>query len=480
MIRHKTDEKQLMSTQSIAKDALLASLPQPWPESLLPAIQQQIATSNRSLIVLDDDPTGTQTVYDLPVLTEWTVEALRAELALGTPTFYILTNSRSLPLPQAQALNAEIGRNLLAAAQATGRDFAVVSRSDSTLRGHYPGETDALAAALGQQVDATLIIPFFLEGGRFTINDVHYVAEGDQLVPAAQTPFARDAAFGYQNSDLRAWVAEKTGGRVVADTVAAITIDDVRVGGPQVVAQKLLALPMDAVCIINCAGTRDMEVFVSGLLMAEAAGRHYLYRTAATFVQVRAGLAPRALLSAAELSLPKTGGGLVVVGSYVPKSTTQLNALLAQPDLLPIEMNVDALLDHAQQAQEIQRAIAQTTAALSAGQDVVIYTSRRLITGADAVSSLAIGQRVSASLVAIVQGLGVRPRYLIAKGGITSSDLATKALGVKRALVRGQILPGIPLWEIGAESRQPGLVYIVFPGNVGGDDALVQARQKLR
>ena len=469
-----------MSTQPMPKDALLASLPQPWPESLLPTIQQQLAAGQRSLIVLDDDPTGTQTVYDLPVLTEWTVATLRAELALGTPTFYLLTNSRSLPLPAAQELNAEIGRNLLAAAQATGRDFAVVSRSDSTLRGHYPGETDALTAALGQQVDATLIIPFFLEGGRFTINDVHYVAEGDQLVPAAATPFARDAAFGYHNSDLRAWVEEKTAGRVAAAAVASITIDDVRLGGPDAVAQKLLNLPTGSVCIVNCAGTRDMEVFVSGLLKAEAAGRHFLYRTAATFVQVRAGLAPRALLTAADLNLPTTGGGLIVVGSYVPKSTTQLNALLAQPDLVQVEVNVDALLDDGQQAGEVARTIAVTTNALQRGQDVVVYTSRRLITGADAVSSLAIGQRVSASLVALVQGLGVRPRYLIAKGGITSSDLATKALGVKRALVRGQILPGIPLWEVGVESRYPGLVYVVFPGNVGGDDALVQARQKLR
>ena len=469
-----------MSTQPMPKDALLASLPQPWPESLLPTIQQQLAAGQRSLIVLDDDPTGTQTVYDLPVLTEWTVASLRAELALGTPTFYILTNSRSLPLPAAQELNAEIGRNLLAAAQATGRDFAVVSRSDSTLRGHYPGETDALTAALGQQVDANLIIPFFLEGGRFTINDVHYVAEGDQLVPAAATPFARDAAFGYHNSDLRAWVEEKTAGRVATAAVASITIDDVRLGGPDAVAQKLLTLPTGSVCIVNCAGTRDMEVFVSGLLKAEAAGRHFLYRTAATFVQVRAGLAPRALLTAADLNLPTTGGGLIVVGSYVPKSTTQLNALLTQPDLVQVEVNVDALLDDGQQAGEVARTIAVTTNALQRGQDVVVYTSRRLITGADAVSSLAIGQRVSASLVALVQGLGVRPRYLIAKGGITSSDLATKALGVKRALVRGQILPGIPLWEVGVESRYPGLVYVVFPGNVGGDDALVQARQKLR
>ncbi len=473
-----------MSTRTIPKNALLASLPHPWTESLLPTIQQQNAANRRSLIVLDDDPTGTQTVYDLPVLTEWSVTTLRAELAQGTPTFYILTNSRSLPLAAAQALNAEIGRNLLAAAEATGRDFAVVSRSDSTLRGHYPGETDALAAALGQQVDATLLIPFFLEGGRFTINDVHYVAEttpeGDQLVPAAATPFARDAAFGYEKSNLREWVAEKTNGQVAASQVAAISLEDLRLGGPDVVAAKLLDLPSGGVCIVNCAATRDMEVFVSGLLTAEAQGRHFLYRTAATFVQVRAGLAPRPLLTAAELNLPTRGGGLVVVGSYVPKSTTQLNALLAQSAITRIEVDVEALLDEAQRANAIDRALELVNEALHGNQDAVVYTSRRLITGDDGASSLAIGQQISASLVEIVQRLSVRPRYLIAKGGITSSDLATKALGIQRALVRGQLLPGIPLWQTGDESRYPGLSYVVFPGNVGGDNALVEAVVKLR
>jgi len=468
-----------MSIEAVNQSALLATLPPPWPDSLLPTIQQQLATKARTLVVLDDDPTGTQTVYDLPVLTEWSVATLQAEFARGTPTFYILTNSRSLPLPAAQELNAEIGRNLVAAAQATNTDFAVVSRSDSTLRGHYPGETDALVAALGHQVDATLIIPFFLEGGRLTINNVHYVAEGEQLVPAAMTPFAKDAAFGYQNSDLCAWVAEKTEGRVKQAAVAAVTLADLRVGGPEAVAAKLRDLPSGAVCIINCASTRDMEVFVAGLLLAEAQGKHFLYRTAATFVQVRAGLPPKPLLTAADLQLVGKGG-LVVVGSYVPKSSAQLNALLADGSLTPLEVSVDRLLDDGSQADEIARTSAAADQALGAGQDVVIYTSRRLITGTDAVTSLTIGQRVSASLVAIVQGLHCQPRFLIAKGGITSSDLATKALEVKRAIVRGQILPGIPLWELGAESRRPGLPYIVFPGNVGGEDALVQAVAKLR
>lgn len=472
-----------MAIEPRNKDAVLAGLPPVWPESLLPTIEEQNQANGRVLVVLDDDPTGTQTVYDLPVLTEWTVATLQAEFEQGTPTFYILTNSRSLPLPAAQALNREIAENLLAAAAETNTDFAVVSRSDSTLRGHFPGETDALADALGQQVDATLIIPFFLEGGRYTIDNIHWVAEGEQLIPAAETPFAKDAAFGYQNSELRAWVAEKTGGRVAAADVGSVTLDDIREGGPDRVAQTLLALPSGAICVINCADTRDMEVFVSGLLQAEAAGKHYLYRTAATFVQVRAGLAPKPPLSAAELTPTNAEsaahGGLVVVGSYVPKSSAQLNALLATDSMQAVEVPVTDLLDDLHQATTVTGVVETVAQALAAGTDVVIYTSRDLITGGDAEQSLAIGQRVSASLVAIVAGLPVRPRYLIAKGGITSSDLATKALQVKRAMVQGQILPGIPLWALGEESLHPGLTYVVFPGNVGGDDALVQAVEKL-
>jgi uncharacterized protein YgbK (DUF1537 family) len=463
----------------IHKQETLNSLAPEWPVDLLAAIQAQVAASGRKVVVLDDDPTGTQTVHDLAVLTGWSVAALAAELAQPDPCVYLLTNSRSLPLPAAETLNAEIGGNLLAASQQTGRDFAVVSRSDSTLRGHFPGETDALAAALGMTVDATLIIPFFLEGGRYTINNVHYVAEGDWLIPAAETPFARDAAFGYHSSDLRQWVAEKSAGRVPASEVAAITLDDLRRGGPDRVARQLLDLARNTVCVINAASMRDVQVFVLGLLAAEAQGKHFLYRTAASFVQVRVGIAPRPLLTAAELNLPSARGGLVVVGSYVPKTSGQLGALLDSGHVAGVEVDVPLLLADATQHDQIQRVAQTADEALRRGQNIVIYTSRGLITGADADASLAIGRRVSASLVAIVQSLQAQPRYLLAKGGITSSDLATKGLGVQRATVLGQILPGVPVWRTGAESRLPGLVYIVFPGNVGDERALVEVVERL-
>ena len=343
-----------MNTPTRPLTATLADLPPVWPESRLAAIQAKLPAAAK-LVVLDDDPTGTQTVYDVPVLTTWAVDDLIAELVAPGPVFYILTNSRSLPLPDAQALNAEIGEHLAAAQAETGRRAVVVSRSDSTLRGHYPGEVDALAEALDLTDAATLIIPFFLEGGRYTIDNIHYVAEDDQLVPAAQTPFARDAAFGYQHSDLCEWVAEKTGGRIAAADVAAITLDDLRRGGPAAVATKLTDLAPGQVAVVNAADLRDLEVLVDALLDAEATGKQFVYRTAASFVQIRVGLPTRPLLTAADLKLPPQGGGLFVVGSYVPKTTGQVTELLALPGVTPVEIAVPALLDPARRDAEIAR-----------------------------------------------------------------------------------------------------------------------------
>ncbi len=493
-----------------SKQILFATLPPLWPGDLRPQIRAAVASQpGHKLVVLDDDPTGTQTVYEVPELTVWDVDTLRAELAQPGPCFYLLTNSRSLPPDRAAALNHEIARNLLEAAGAVvspepssgpascsgskaAVPFTVVSRSDSTLRGHYPLETDVLAAELGP-FDATILIPYFEAGGRFTIGDVHYVAEGDVLVPAAETPFARDAAFGYRSSNLRDYVEEKTAGRVKAAEVASITLDDLRRGGPTTVTKKLRSLPANAVCIVNAAAPRDLEAFVAGLLGAEAQGRRYLFRTAAQFVAARLGLEPRPLWqppgtaasqppSAGRPDDPPSGpcpGGLTVVGSYVPKTTEQLRALLRNPAGDPVELSVPDLLNPAGAVAEVSRVAAQTNQALTAGRDVVLFTSRALITGPDAAASLQIAARVSDALVAVLRQLEVRPRYLIAKGGITSSDLATRGLGVERAVVLGQILPGVPVWRLGPETKFPGLPYVVFPGNVGGPEALAEAVHKL-
>jgi uncharacterized protein YgbK (DUF1537 family) len=460
--------------------ATLANLPPEWLDDPLPTIRAAVRAADEMLVVLDDDPTGTQSVHGISVLTAWSVDALRAELESATPAVYLLTNSRSMPLAQAQALNAEIGRNILAAARPGGRRPVVVSRSDSTLRGHFPGEVDALAAALGGGFDATLLIPAFIAGGRYTIDDVHYVADGDRLIPAGETDFARDATFGYRASNLREWVAEQTGGRVPAAQVAAISIETIRRAGPDGVADQLAELHSGGVCVINAAGERDLAVAALGMLQAEARGKRFLYRTAASIVPLRAGILPRPLLTRADLDLPAAGGGLIVIGSYVSKTSGQIAALLEQPGVASVEVSVGALLADADWDREIARVAQAADQRLRAGQDIAIFTSRQLVNGADADSSLAIGRRVSDGLVAIVRAISTRPRYLLAKGGITSSDTATRGLDVRRALVLGQILPGVPVWRLGPESRYPEMIYIVFPGNVGGPGALAEVVAALR
>jgi uncharacterized protein YgbK (DUF1537 family) len=468
--------------------ATLTNLPPEWPADPLPAIRTAVRAADEMLVVLDDDPTGTQSVHGISVLTEWSVDALRSELDSEMPAVYLLTNSRSMPLARAQSLNAEIGRNIQAAARPGGRRPVVVSRSDSTLRGHFPGEVDALAAALGGGFDATLLIPAFIAGGRYTIDDVHYVADGDRLIPAGETDFARDATFGYRASNLREWVAEQTGGRVPAARVAAISIETIRHAGPDGVADQLAVLHAGRICVINAASERDLAVAALGILQAEARGKRFLYRTAASIVPLRAGIRPRPLLARADLDLPAAGpstgsggtGGLIVIGSYVSKTSGQVAALLEQPGVASVEVDVGALLANEGWDREIARVAQVADQRLGAGQDIAIFTSRRLVTGADAESSLAIGRRVSDGLVAIVRAITTRPRYLLAKGGITSSDTATRGLDVRRALVLGQIQPGVPVWRLGPESRYPGMVYIVFPGNVGGSGALAEVVASLR
>jgi uncharacterized protein YgbK (DUF1537 family) len=204
-----------------------------------------------------------------------------------------------------------------------------------------------------------------------------------------------------------------------------------------------------------------------------------VFRTAASSVRVRAGIAPREAVDHRELTTASDHGGLFVVGSHVPKTTAQLAVLLQNQSIASVEIAVTALLKDAERETEIRRAVNAVNRAIQQGRDSVLFTSRELVSGRHDQDNLAIGQRVSDSLIRIVRGLACQPRYLVAKGGITSSDVATRGLEVRRAMVMGQVLPGVPVWKLGEEARYPGMAYIVFPGNVGDDDGMALIQQRL-
>lgn len=465
---------------SASLNHIMDQLPAEYAQELLPAIRREFTSSGKTLVVLDDDPTGTQTSYEVTVLTQWPVALLAEELSKKPPVLFILTNTRSMTGPAAVALTREIGRNLKAAVQESGQQIVAISRSDSTLRGHFPAEVEAMAQALEIEGAVTILLPAFLEGGRVTIGDVHYIREQQQLVPVADTPFARDAVFGYKHSNLREWVQEKTGGRVKAADVVSVSLEDIRLGGPQGVGRKLESCLPGTVAIVNACSYKDLEVFVLGVLMAEKAGQKFIFRTSASFVPIRAGMAPGRIFQPQQEEAASAHGSLVVVGSYVPKTTSQLACLLAQGSHQSIEVDVSGLLQAPDTAAYAASIIRQTDQWLAAGKDVVVHTSRQLETGQDAESSLQIHSLVSGFLVGIVRGLTVRPAFLVAKGGITSSDLATKGLQAVRARVLGQVIPGVPVWQMDLQSKFPGLLYVVFPGNVGDEDALVEVHRRLK
>ena len=468
------DETTILSTE------ILDSLEPQWEVDLLPEIRAAIEQTRTKVVILDDDPTGTQTSKDLPVLTEWSVAAISDELRGPYPALFILTNSRSLTEDAACHLGREIGENLHQASEQTSINIRIISRSDSTLRGHFPSEVDAVAQTIGKADLPYLIVPFFLEGGRYTLNDIHYVKEGEKLVPAALTPFAKDAAFGFTTSEMSKWVEEKTGGKIPADQVRKVSLDDIRQGGPERVTEVLLEVPDQSACFVNCVSYRDMEVVVRSLFEAEKRGREFLYRTAASFVRTSNGVeAQLGLLTKEELVTGNETGGLFLVGSYVEKSSQQLEHLLSNSDISPLPVNVTNLLSDSERNREISKAITDVNQALTDGRDVVVYTSRNLITGESSEESLQIGKIVSESLIEIVKALTIQPRYFVAKGGITSSDTATEGLGVKRAMVLGQVQPGVPVWQLGDETKYPGMAYIIYPGNVGAESALTDIKQLL-
>jgi uncharacterized protein YgbK (DUF1537 family) len=474
----------------VSREQLLAGVP---PARVVPVaeVARAVARSGRRLVVLDDDPTGTQTVAGVPVLTSWAEDDLRWAFGQPGPAFFILTNSRSLTPDGMADLNRVVVAAVAAAARVAGAGFVIASRSDSTLRGHYPRETDVIAEALaqyeGQATDGVVIVPAYLDAGRLTVDSVHWMAGPAGFIPVGDSEFARDPAFGYVSSDLRDYVAEKTAGRWRRDQVGRVTLADIRAGGPPRVAQVLSGLSGGRPAVVDAVTDDDLRVVVLGILQAEAAGARLLYRAGPSFVRARAGQGAAPPLTSSELAaLGLAGGaagrhGLVVAGSHVPRTTRQLDRLLAMPGVARVELGVPAVL----RPQARDQAVAAAAAAVAAGlgsSDVVLCTSRELVTAAGTDGNIAIAATVSAALVDVVRAVTAqaRPAWIVAKGGITSSDIATKALGLRRARVRGTMLPGIvSLWDpdVSGGGRSP---LVVFAGNVGDDEALAQVVARLR
>lgn len=431
-------------------------------------------TDNIKIIVLDDDPTGSQTVHSCPLLTRWDADTLREALADPAPLFFLLTNTRGLDAAQAADTVRGVCRNLKSVLRDGTLHSILVSRSDSTLRGHYPLETDILAQELGP-FDAHFLIPAFFEGGRITVDGVHYLVSDGTRVPVHETEFARDSVFAYHHSYLPAYVEEKTAGRIKAEQVVRFTLEDVRSG----CLDRLLALSGNACAVVDAETQADLDRFADDLRRAMARGKRFLFRSAASLLTSLARLPPQPVAPEDMGRYVRDGApGAVIVGSHVRRTTQQLERLLNMPGVAPMEVDVRRLPDG---RKELLASLTEAAhRAHAGGRTPVIYTSREERSFDDPRARLAFGKTVSALLMDVVRALPPTLGYLISKGGITSNDLLSDGLALHMARLLGQILPGCSVVRCPPNHpRFPGLPVVIFPGNVGGPDALATVYARL-
>lgn len=481
------------ATSPRALEEVLAGQPPqvPVPADAVTRCLASLEATGTLLVALDDDPTGSQVVHDVPVATRWGDDDLRTLLEQDAALAFVLTNSRAMDVAEAVTCNRQIAGSILDIAGESGRRVEFVSRSDSTLRGHFPAETDTLTDVLrrhDREVDVLLLCPAFPEAGRITVDGTHWVRTAEGYIAAGSSEFAGDATFGYRSSRLPDWVAERTDRRVSSRQVRSITLTDLRTGGADRVAAILSEGPVGTVVAADAVTDGDLALLAMGVAIARADGRDILHRSGPSILAPLAGQRRAAPLTVDDLatevaSQPDTdqrGGGLTVVGSHTSVSTAQLEVLLSAHDPFHVELDVDAALD--EPTTEIERVVAALSAHRATG-DVVVSTTRSRRDAATPAASLALARAIGDALVEVVRRTvdEVAPSYVVAKGGITSSTVATDALGVRHATVIGQmIVGGLPVWRLPEGSRCPGLPYVIFPGNVGDGETLATTVGTLR
>ena len=399
-------------------------------------------TDNRwKMVVLDDDPTGIQTVHGCLLITQWDEQSVRQGFEDKQPFFYILTNTRAMTREDAERVTREAMEMVVKVNDDYNYRLIIVSRSDSCLRGHFPLETDVMRGVLvrhGLPVSAkTPFCPAFIEAGRVTIDGIHYMKDGSKLIPVSETEFARDNVFAYHTSVLRDYIKEKG------------------------------ANP-DDYTVVNAQGYDELRAFADTILSGNTT-EHIVIRSSSSLPKAISGIADKPLLDRSILK--GEGVGCFVVGSHVKKTTSQLEQLLQAEGTCAIEVDVQRILDDADALMlETLDTIQQV---VDNHLTPVVYTSRQEIRLTDADQRQHLGQQVSDFLVDIVRRLPFTPSYLVGKGGITSHDILTKGLNIRSARVLGQIINSVPC------VMTHDFPYIIFPGNVGSETSLRDVYLKL-
>tara|TARA_B100000579_G_scaffold395770_1_gene374061 strand:- start:97 stop:1449 length:1353 start_codon:yes stop_codon:yes gene_type:complete len=440
------------------------------------------------IIIFDDDPTGSQTVYGCPLLLAWDEESLEKAFKKPSKLIFILANTRSLSSTLADKKIREICSSLKTFFSRKGYvkdDYFYISRGDSTLRGHGVLEPETLAEELGP-FHATFHIPAFFEGGRTTEEGIHYL----NGVPVHMTDFGRDKIFGFSTSNLAKWIQEKSSGKIQVENILHLDIKQLDLAilnedGFRTLLSFLSQLEKNVSVVVDAKSPQHLEILVKAIKII-AKEKRFLFRTAASFINSLSGLSPNpksiselVSLKARNIDLePKPG--LIMVGSHVQLATKQLDILLKENVCEGLEIPVTELAEIFV-LEEYQNLILELEDVLLSRIESILYRKKVpvLYTSRDEMQFSSDSERMDfgillAEFMAILVGkITNKLGYIISKGGITTQLLLQKGLNLSQVNLQGQILPGLSIVQ--SNSDQNKLPVITFPGNLGNDKTLLES-----
>ncbi len=434
-------------------------------------------------VVIDDDPTGSQTVHDCLLLLKWDCSTLVKGFESKSNLFFILANTRSLSEKDAKLIIEEICKNLktVIASQFYEEEIIFISRGDSTLRGHNFLEPSALNSCLGP-FDATFHIPAFIEGKRLTINGAHFVDK----TPIDKTIFARDKIFGYETSNVKNLLFQKSKSKLNLDDIQNIFLSDLEILNDEennIIFKKLKDLKNNKHVIVDVENYSQIKKF-SLIIKKLTKQKKFLFRTAASFISsiseknsVRHGetfFSNLRIRTKEKIFLP----GLVIVGSHVELSTIQLKNLLEISTCKPIELDVFEFFkisasENNQKKRNLfkNKFLKEIRFSFEQGKTPVLFTSRKFMS-LDNSEQFNFYNSLAFFIAELVADLKYEIGYLVSKGGITTNVILSDGLNADYVYLEGQILTGISVVTCSLKNDEK-LPIVTHPGNIGSKDSLV-------
>lgn len=420
-----------------------------------------------TLIVLDDDPTGTQLVEHVPVLLDvFDTPARQHAFANNPKAVHVVTNSRAAQPDTVTSLITDT----LDALGDVAPDSPVLLRGDSTLRAHlYEEYVGVCEARHPGQTPPLLLVPALPSAGRITKGGVHLLQRDGEEIPLDATEYATDGVFAYTDAHLLWYAQQRSGGFFAAAEGFNCSREQLETGGALFVAETLARLAANGrPCVFapDVTELAHLSIISKGLASATRQGIAVVVRAAPAFAAIHAGtLAPS--LHPVKPAL----GTILIVGSYVPTTTRQLAHLKKARNLAVIQADVFALAADANAARTEQWRLAQQIdQALFASGLAVVATPRQR---SQSTSNLSSGEQIATNFAATVKQVTQPFDALIAKGGITATFTAQIGLDAAYATVIGPVMTGISQWDI-ARLDAPNVRYFVVPGNVGDDACLTE------